>query len=377
MAEGAEMESIVLLSVLLVLLFSQLGYYIKHYGRVVAYRNPPKSDEAEGVGISVVVPLFDADFGFLDYRLPRLLEQKHERYEVVVVDVTGDEEFADRLKLLRINHPRLTSTRLRVDPLYPITTKMALNVGIKAACYDHIIFTLPDCAPVSARWAGVFARAFVGHDVVLGYASLDATKGLWSGIIRTASFARSLPWLSSAIAHRTYRGTLCNMGLTKQVYFAAKGFNFLNLNMGEDDLFVSKIATRENTAVVLGAASKVEQRAWGGLGWWAERRTRLSHTHRFYSKRAKWAMSWESWCRVLFFASAVAALCLLPVAGKVVAGVALVLRAAVVLFMTHRVACRLSERRVVAPYLLYDLFGPVGGVVVALRRRLAPKHKRH
>lgn len=366
---------LVLLGLLVVLFVVQLVYYIGPYGRISTYRNPQPSPEAKEVGISVIVPLFDADFGFLNERLPVLLSQTLKNYEVVLVNVTGDEDFSEHIKLLKITQPRLNSTKLKVDPAFPISTKMALNVGIKAAHYDHLIFTLPDCTPASERWAEMFARGFVGHDVVLGYASLAPRKGWWSRTMRCANMATSMRWLSSAVRQRPYRGTLCNIGFTKKVYFEARGFNHLNLNMGEDDLFVMKIASAANTTTTIGGSSTVSQVAWGGLGWWHKRRMRLSYPYKFYPKRVKWGTGVELWSRALFFAVAIAVALLLPAAAAIVAGSAVVLRLLVVWLVAKRTARRLSERGLLIAWPLYDLLAPLAEALLAIERAFVPKYK--
>ena len=123
-AEGAEQMSLVLLVILGVLFVVQLCYYIAVYGRISRYKNPPASEGAQSVGVSVIIPLYDADNGFLHERLPLFLAQRHKNYEVVVVNVTGDQEVAEQLSLMRIKYgERLTTTRLAADPLMPISTK--------------------------------------------------------------------------------------------------------------------------------------------------------------------------------------------------------------------------------------------------------------
>ena len=367
--------SLVLLGLLVVLFLVQIVYHIAFYGRISTYRNPQPSAEAKEVGISVIVPLFDADFGFLNERLPVLLAQTLKNYEVVLVNVTGDEDFSEHIKLLKITQPRLSSTKLKVDPAFPISTKMALNVGIKAAHYDHLIFTLPDCTPSSERWAEMFARGFVGHDVVLGYASLAPRKGWWSRTMKCANMATSMRWLSSALCRRPYRGTLCNLGFTKKIYFEARGFNHLNLNMGEDDLFVMKIASAANTTVTIGGASTVSQVAWGGLGWWKKRRVRLSYPYKFYPKRVKWGTGVELWSRALFFAAAIAVALLLPLPSAIVAGSAVALRLLVVWLVAKRTARRLSERGLLIAWPLYDFFAPLAEALLAIERVFVPKYK--
>ena len=193
--------------------------------------------------------------------------------------------------------------------------------------------------------------------------------------MRCANMATSMRWLSSAVRHRPYRGTLGNIGFTKKIYFEARGFNHLNLNMGEDDLFVMKIASAANTTTTIGGSSTVSQVAWGGLGWWHKRRMRLSYPYKFYPKRVKWGTGVELWSRALFFAVAIAVVLLLPAAAAIVAGSAVVLRLLVVWLVAKRTARRLSERGLLIAWPLYDLLAPLAEALLAIERAFVPKYK--
>lgn len=376
LTEGAEMAGLCLLGALALLLIVQLIHHLVTIGRITRYRNPSPSEEALSKGLSVIIPLYEADHGFLDERLPLFLEQRLANYEVVVVNVTGDVEVGEQLGLLRIKYgERLTTTKLAADPLFPISTKMALNVGIKAARWENILFTLPDCTPRTERWAEVMARGFVNHSVVLGYASITPRKGVWNGVIRCANMVLSARWLAAIAGGHPYRGTLCNMGFTKATYFAARGFNHLNLNMGEDDLFVQKIATKENTVAILGGSSTIDQRSWGGLDWWLPRRLKLSYPYRYYPLRAKWSTGLELWSRALFFAVALAVALFMPPAAKIAAGVAVALRFVVVWWQMKRLSRRLSERGTVAGWWFYDLVAPAVEATLSVWRKFVPKYK--
>lgn len=375
-AEGTELFSLIGLAVLVTLFVVQLCYYIAVYGRISRHKNPSPSPEAQELGLSVIIPLYDADNGFLHERLPLFLAQRHKNYEVVVVNVTGDQEVAEQLSLMRIKYgERLTTTRLAADPLMPISTKMALNVGIKAARYDNLLFTLPDCSPRTERWAEVMARGFVGHDIVLGYTSILPRKGLFSKTIRCANQALATRWLSFAVRRRTHRGDLSNLGFTKKIYFGARGFNHLNLNMGEDDLFVQKIATRENAVAIMGGSATLDRRAWGGLEWWLPRRMKLSYPFHFYPARVRWGTTIELLSRALFFLCAIILAVILPLYGKILVGGLVLLRYILVWWQSKRISRRLSERGFLSGYWLYDLVAPIVEATMAVWRRFVPKYK--
>ena len=379
LTEGQEAFGIVLLSLLGVLFLAQICIYLFVYGRLRHYRNPAGGGNVAQTGISVIIPLYDSDLGFMNERLPLFLSQSHPLYQVVVVDVTGDVEIAEQLKLMKLGWgDKLSHTRLTTDKSKPmrISTKMALNVGIKAARYDNVIFSLPDCSPRSERWAEMMARGFAGgHDVVLGYASVVPAKGLANRLIRCANMALSTRWLSFAVRHKGYRGTLCNIGITKSVYFGARGFNHLNLNMGEDDLFIMNIVNRTNTVATMGGSATINQVVWGGLEGWLNRRLRLSYPYRFYPKRVKWGTGFELWSRALFFIVAILVASILPFGAKMVALGLAVLRYVLVWWQMKTVARRLSERGFLSVYWLYDLLAPAVEAVLAIRREMVPKYK--
>ncbi len=374
--EGYESWSLSVLALTAILFLIQIYYYAVRYARIASFHNPNIKNGGHTVPVSVIIPVFQADFNFLQNVLPGMLAQTLDKYEVVIVDVTGDDDFSEQLKLLRITNPdRFNFTRLRADPLFPISTKMALNVGIKAAAFEHLVFTTVDCRPNSDRWLEILSKGFSGGEVVLGYAGVASTKGLENRLVRCSNVAVSVRWISQAMYGRPFRGTLCNLGFTKSVYFAAKGFNYLSLNMGEDDLFVMKIASAENTNIIVNGAATVSQTAWGGLKWWRERRRKLSYTYRYYPLYVKSATSAELWSRAMFFVLAALLLCTAPMAGKIFAASALLLRLAIVMLEMKRICRRMSERRLLSMYPVYDLFAPLAEARLAIERSLTPKHK--
>jgi len=83
---------------------------------------------------------YDQDYD-LKENLPAFLEQKYEPgYEVIVVDEASTDETPDVLKLLKNDYRNLYTTFLP-RPQYFVKHKMqALNIGLKAANNDWIIF---------------------------------------------------------------------------------------------------------------------------------------------------------------------------------------------------------------------------------------------
>lgn len=347
---------IALLIALVVLFFVQYYYWAIRYSRIPSYRETPRGNERPAV--SIVMVLRETDYSFLDERLPELLAQEYDRFEVVVIDLTGDVEFSEALMVIAEHNRHFTSVRMVRDTRFPISDKMALNVAIKSARNDNILLTTVDSSPASRHWAERMARGFDGADVVIGYCGMTEGHGFSGRLLRAARACHSVRWLSAAIHGKPYRGTIHNIGFTKKLYLDNGGFNFLNMNIGEDDLFIQKLLSNSHATVVVTANSLVRQHVWGGLSWWYAGRRLHSNTFKYYPAGTKLYIATELWSRALFFASVAASAAILPPEIKIFAAALLLLRFGLVMFEMRRISIRLSERGIVRMVPLLDICSP-------------------
>ncbi|MDE7119318.1 MAG: hypothetical protein K2O10_01785, partial [Muribaculaceae bacterium] len=175
---------------------------------------------------------------------------------VVVVNDGSSAAVNDVITLLGATHSNLHQTFVPVEACNLSRKKLAISLGIKCARHDNLILTTAACVPASADWLRLMARHFAdGKEVVIGAAHISRLKGLMRRFDQVAS---ATTWLSAALHGRPYRGTAFNIGYTRQLFFSAKGFSkSLNIQHGDDDLFINEIATAANTAVELDAGAQV------------------------------------------------------------------------------------------------------------------------
>lgn len=210
--------------------------------------------------VSVIV-YADSDAAGLSRMLPMVLAQDYPApFEVIVINDGKDEATADFVSRLQLDHRNLYISFVPGDTRNLSRKKLALTIGIKAARYDVLLLTCADAVIPSSRWMSLMARHFraASVDVVIGYAAPDfsASRGLGSRF-RAFDFAASgMRYLSSAILGHPYRGTGWNLAYRRSLFFRHKGFSrTLNLRYGDDDLFISEVSNRSNTAIELSAGS--------------------------------------------------------------------------------------------------------------------------
>ncbi len=375
-------EGIAFCGVLLLMFLVQLYYYIFVYGVLPGYKATRKQARLEKEPpISVVIAMFAEDYDFVERRLPLFLAQEQVVFEVVIVYVGSDGDFFEDLQRIRQSFPQVVVTKIELNPRFPISPKMALNVGIKSAHYEHVIFSTTDVVPTSDRWLALMAKGFTRGEVVIGYCGMEdplkqcseempaaiRPSKIASYLIRTSRMFSSVAWLSAAVKGHPYRGIRHAVGITKKGYFAtSNGFGFLNMNIGEDDLFLQKIMTRENVAVVLSPRATLREKMWGGMSWWVDQQRYYGATRRHYPLWVGGFVGRELGSRVLFFTAVIIALALLPLELKLAALLLLIIRYTVVALEMRRIGQRLGEKYLWRHYLLYDLWSPIEALWVKL-----------
>lgn len=360
-------EGIALAVIILATFAIEIFYYAGIYAPIAGFRLQKRTKILDSEPpVSVIVPIFSENLAYLDEGLVELLTQEYDRFEVVAVYVGNDENFYADLSRLRNLYPHLKTTQIDYSPRYPVSAKMALNVGIKAASNEHVVMTTTDASPASKRWLSLMAKGFMYGDIVLGYCGLESKKGFLDHFYREYRLTESMAWIASAIRRRPFGATRHNLGFTKTLYFGVRGFNHLNMNVGEDDLFIRSIATADNVAPVLSPRAACTEKRWGGLSWWYNRTLYHGATRRFYPFGAKNFIAFELTVRILFYAATIYAMAAMPLEYALTAAGLLLARCFTVAFVMLRVSRRLGERGIVGRHILYDIAEPFARAYIRL-----------
>ncbi len=349
-----------LAAVILLLFAIQLYYHTAVYGRVARFRNSRRRKKLESEPpISVIVPIFSEDYNYLDTRLHDIMGQQYSaNFEMVLVYVGADNDYFEELNNMRLRYPNLVITRI-YEPRFPITVKLALNIGIKSAHYEHIVITTADATPASEQWLAMMGKAFMRGDIVLGYTAIEPAKGLTNYLIRMSRIQISTYWLASAADGRTYRGSRHNFGFTKSLYFGNKGFTHLNMAIGENDLFLQSIAKRNNVSIALVPKGTMIEGQWGGLRWWINHLHHYGEAYRFYPIAVRNAIEWELGSQILFFLATLTALIFMPLEFKAAVLLLLIIRYIAVVLRVRSIAKRVGEKSVALRYFIFDLVNPL------------------
>ena len=212
-------------------------------------------------GVSVVVYAHN-DCENLERFLPLLLHQDYPDFDVVVVDDASFDGTHDLLSDLLPHFDNLRVTFAPQETRSLSRKKLSLTIGIKASQKEVVLHTNANCRVMSDQWLRTMMRNFVpGTDVVLGFSHYryrkDTSAGRYFRVFD--SVVTSLQWVGSTIKGKPYRGISDNLAYRRQLFFDHAGFSeSLELRYGDDDVFVSTIATGDNTRLELAPESQMQ-----------------------------------------------------------------------------------------------------------------------
>lgn len=230
----------------------QVFYYLYFFKRLAFYQPSPKP-HSEQRPVSVIICARDAAAN-LAKNLPGVLVQNYRTtHEIILVNHNSTDETKYLVEELQKTFKNLVPVQITQEAKLITGKKFPLSMGIKTARYETLLLTDADCVPASENWIQIMQDGFRPEtEIVLGYGAYKKRKGLLNKIIRFETFHAALQYFSYALAGIPYMGVGRNLSYKREVFIKNKGFSAINqIPGGDDDLFINKVATKNNIAIVI------------------------------------------------------------------------------------------------------------------------------
>ncbi|MFL5808171.1 MAG: glycosyltransferase [Flavisolibacter sp.] len=280
----------------------QLFYYLYFFRRVAIYK-PREKEQSQQHPVSVIICARDEDEN-IARNLPGILVQDYPTtHEVIVVNDNSIDDTKYILAELQKTFKKLQIVDLTQEAKMIAGKKFPLSIGIKESRHEIVLLTDADCVPASDKWLFKMQDAFSnGTEVALGYGAYHKEPGFLNKAIRFETFHTALQYFSYALAGKPYMGVGRNLAYRKNLFFQNKGFSSINhIPSGDDDLFINKVATKDNTSVVLDpdafTLSKPRQ-TWKD---WMKQKARHYTTGKFYKSSHKFLLGLYTASFFLFY----------------------------------------------------------------------------
>ncbi len=295
------------------LLVFQLYFLLFIYSRLAFHKNPPSKETIDPPPLSVIICARNEEEN-LRQNLPKILSQDYHRFEVVLVNDYSEDETKWLLKELCTQHRQLKVVEIAEHVRLKHGKKFAVTLGIKAAQYEHLIFTDADCVPQSDQWLRYMANAFDGgEEIILGYSPYRSKPGFLNALIRFETFHTAMSYLSYALKGNAYMGVGRNLGYTKSLFFRGKGFAaHMHIPSGDDDLFVNQNATPHNTAICIDPEAHVWSEPKTTFSTYVQQKTRHAGASKVYRPSHRRMLATQLVSAFLFYILAMVSLTIYP-----------------------------------------------------------------
>ncbi|PCJ64296.1 MAG: transmembrane glycosyltransferase [Bacteroidetes bacterium] len=249
----------------------------------------------------------------LEQYLPLILDQEYSEFEVVVVNDGSHDGTKGFLEELDAKYDRLKVVTLEIDERFQKGKKFALTMGIKAAQYEHLLFTDADCYPDSKHWITHMTSQLESKEIVLGISPLVVKNNILGSIISYETLHTSMQYVGYARKEKTYMGVGRNLTYTKELFFKNKGFaSHQHILSGDDDLFIQQAASKSNTTVCLSPESFMYSPAPISWKQWRHQKLRHLSTGKEYKPRFKRLLGTYSFAHMMLYSSVILFMVLYP-----------------------------------------------------------------
>lgn len=357
------------------LFLTQAIYYLGLYSKIHAHNK--KTDtytfSSENPPLSVIIVAKDAA-NELHENLPAILEQDYPEFEVIVIYDRSADDCDDALKLLEDKYTNLYHTFIPDSARYISHKKLGITMGIKASRYDWLVFTESNCHPQSNQWLRQMARNFTpGTEIVLGYSNYEKISGWFDKKITFDTLLNSMRYLGMALSGHPYMGTGRNLAYRKSLYYKQKGFlSHLNLQRGEDDLFINETSNGQNTRVETSAESIIRISIPQYKRIWREEKISYMATSRFFKGGVRYLIGFESCSRILFYITTIATIVIGILTHQwmalAIAVLLWILRFAMQVLVFNKASRDLGERKFYALLPVFDIMQPIWNLRFKLQR---------
>ena len=295
----------------------QMYFYFRYILAAVRRTKAKREQGAKGEqpGVSVIVCAKNEQQNLRDY-MQALFTQDYPEYEVIVVNDGSVDDSRTFLEFWQKRYRNLKLTFVPLGAQVTSTKKLAITLGAKAAQYDYLLLTDADCRPESTHWISEMMAGFADKeqaqtDIVLGFGAYFTKPTLLNRMIQFDTLLNGLQYLGMAASGHPYMGVGRNLAYRKSLFFAHGGFyGLLNNKAGDDDLFVNREATAQNTAVVCTPDSLTWSVPKTSLTEWLRQKRRHLSVAPKYKSATKLRLLLEPLSRGLLYAGLIALLVL-------------------------------------------------------------------
>jgi glycosyltransferase involved in cell wall biosynthesis len=263
----------------------QAFFYIILFGKFSFSK--PQEQKPKNSPISVIICAKNEAENLKEF-LPSILNQDYPNFEVVLINDSSKDDTLEVMEHFKSQFNSIKIVNVKNIEAFWGNKKYALTLGIKAAKNNFLLFTDADCKPTSKHWISEMSSHFSNtKSIVIGYGAYQKIKGSFlNKLIRFETLLTATQYLSYTKIGLPYMAVGRNLAYRSETFYEARGFmNHIDLNSGDDDLFVNEIGNSKNTTICVSKNSfTISKPKTTFKDWILQKRRHISTANRYKTK---------------------------------------------------------------------------------------------
>jgi len=279
----------------------QLFYYLFVFSKFAFIKVSKTNQPLPSVSLIICIK---NEAELLEKNLIAFLQQKYPTFEIVLVDDASADHSVDVMENFAAQHHNIKIVKVDNVEAFWGNRKFALTLGIKAAKYEHLLFTSIQCQPISSNWMATMSAQFSKEKtIVLGHANFEKVKNSpINALYRFEKVMHSTSTFGWTKFGWPYQGDGKNLAYHRSEFFKTRGFtDHMKIHLGEDILFINQAADAKNTTFAFENESNVLMPSPKKFSTWFNEKRRIQGAYLHIKPRDQWQLKIFHYSQVLFF----------------------------------------------------------------------------
>lgn len=262
-----------------------------------------KKKQCKNLPISVLICAKNEAENLKKY-LPSILNQDYSKFEIVLINDASIDNTLEIMESFAIKNDTIKIVDVKNIEAFWANKKYALTLGIKAAKYNHLLFTDADCKPISNHWIREMTSCFSKENtIVLGYGAYNKIKNSFlNKLMRYETVLTAIQYFSFAKLGTPFMGVGRNLAYNRDEFYKTNGFiKHMDVRSGDDDLFINEAAHSKNTTICFTKESFTTSIPKATFNAWFRQKRRHISTANLYQFKHKALLALFYITQVLFW----------------------------------------------------------------------------
>lgn len=250
----------------------------------------------------------------LGKKLSFILEQNYPNFEVVLINNDSIDNTSEVLENFKKKNSNIKIINVVNNEAFWGSKKYALTLGIKAAKYEHLLFTGINSKPLSKYWLQEMNEKFTQDKViVLGNEKYKKEGSLTNFLFRFENLMRAIQSFSFVKNGTSFMAFKHNFGYQKSTFFDVKGYiNHMKIIDGEAELLLKDTATKDNVSYTISTNSFIEIDTPKTFGTWFQGLKKRSSIKKNFKFKHPLLLDLFTFTKVFFYVLLALLLCYSP-----------------------------------------------------------------